>query len=360
MSFFGVTVEQISELKKHPNADRLMLAKLEGMEFQFCVPTDQYEVGDLVLYFPIDAVIPQEVLQRLGLEGKLAGKDKNRLKTVRLRGEISQGIVATVESLLGDQLPNLSVVKGTDYTEYLGVVKYEPPEAISGFGSRGSRPEYLRPLPQLVEVYDIEGAERNPEIVELLMDQSVMVTEKVEGSHFSASLYKDGDFAICQRRFRLVPNEDEKHEWHYLAEKQNIRVVLESLFALTEANHVVTLRGEVVGPGIQGNIYGFTERRIVFFEIERDGLPVDVVTTHYYFTLLDVESVPVLYQGTLRSFLDGESIVEESHGATLLMGAKSTLREGIVIRPIKEQWDMKFGRVILKQRDPIYLEKSDL
>lgn len=63
MSEFGVTLEKISKIWEHPNADRLELASIEGMTYQFVVPKGQYIEGDAVLYFPVDSLIPQEHLE---------------------------------------------------------------------------------------------------------------------------------------------------------------------------------------------------------------------------------------------------------------------------------------------------------
>tara|TARA_Y100000310_G_scaffold209426_1_gene210038 strand:- start:2375 stop:2752 length:378 start_codon:yes stop_codon:yes gene_type:complete len=101
MAFFGVTKEKINLLYNHPGADRLDLAKLDGMSFQFVVGRDTFKLGDEVIYFPVDSLIPEDVLARIGLVGKLAGRNKNRVKTIRLCGEISQGIVATFDQLAG-------------------------------------------------------------------------------------------------------------------------------------------------------------------------------------------------------------------------------------------------------------------
>lgn len=71
MSEFAVTIERIGEVWNHPNADRLDLARVDGMSFQFIVGRDQYKVGDLVVYFPIDSLLPQNIVEKLGLVGKL-------------------------------------------------------------------------------------------------------------------------------------------------------------------------------------------------------------------------------------------------------------------------------------------------
>lgn len=70
MSFFGVTIEKIGTVVNHPNADRLDIATLQGRSFQFIVQKGLYKSGDKVIYFPVDSVLDDWVISRLGLDGK--------------------------------------------------------------------------------------------------------------------------------------------------------------------------------------------------------------------------------------------------------------------------------------------------
>lgn len=347
MSKFTISVEQIDTVLPHPNADRLELASLVGMTFQFCVVKDFYKSGDKVVYFPVDSVVPENVLSLIDLEGKLSGAQKNRVKTIKLRSQISQGIVVKPNELYYYGVTD-DMALGTDLTELLGVVKYEP-EPVSIRDGR------LVPLPQLVHKYDIEGADRYPNIIQMLMDEEVVITEKIEGSHFSASYYADGDYAVCQRNYRILANEGALHDWHKAAQEIKLQEKIITIFSICGAKHVITLRGELIGPGVQGNIYGLSKRRIVFFEMEVDGIPVPPLAMLGRFYTLNLETVPVLYTRKLRDVLEDKSVQEFSNGYTILPGSKETLREGIVIRPINEIWDTEFGRVLLKQRSPEYL-----
>lgn len=355
MSKFIISVEAIDTIRPHPNADRLELASLVGMTFQFCVVKDFYKPGDKVVYFPVDSLIPENVLSLIGLEGKLSGALKNRVKTIRLRGQISQGVVAEPEAFsffgISEETP-----LGTDVSELLGIIKYEP-EPVSIRDGR------LVPLPQLVQKYDIEGADRHPEIIDLLLDQDVMITEKIEGSHFSASVYATGTYAVCSRNYCILLNEGAVHDWHKAAQEIALEETLRKAFKITAAKHVLTFRGELIGPSVQGNIYGLSKRRIVFFEMEIDGLPVPPVEITSWFRGWGLEFVPVLARGTLRTILGDKTVQDYSNGYTILEGAKDpdkTLREGVVIRPLNEHWDTDFGRVLIKQRSPEYLAGSSL
>jgi len=358
MSTFGVTVEQISKVWNHPNADRLDLAQVEGMSFQFVVGRDQYKIGDLVLYFPVDAVLPDDVIEKLGLVGKLSGAKHNRVKTVKLRGEISQGLVSPLTDwalLIWDTLESIPDKIGADVAGALGIVKYEPEEEFH------ARPENLLPLPELVGVYDIEGADRHPTVVEMMMDMPVIVTEKIEGSHFSVSLSKDHTFTVCQRRFSIKEDSSD-HLWIRVAEEMDLKGLLEFIHLYLGSNLLVTLRGELVGPKIQGNYYDLKKHDIYFFEIEVDGQPIPAAKFYEVFEhVKEYKTVPILgnlfFHVSLREYLHGASLQEASNGPSKLV---NKMREGIVIRPAyEEKWLSGLGRLILKQRSPEYLAKSE-
>lgn len=361
MSEFAVTIERIGEVCHHPNADRLDLAKVEGMSFQFIVGRDQYKVGDLVVYFPIDSLLPQEIIEKLGLVGKLHGPQKNRLKTVRLRGEISQGIVCKPEDV---ELFTGMDSEHADVTEELKVTKYEPPESFMVPGQRGQMPAYLKPLPDGVFVYDIEGADRHPDVIEHLMDMPVLITEKIEGSHFAAHLDADDKFVVCQRRYSI---EEPEHVWSKLAEKIELRLWMECLKMQLDCL-VLTVRGEVVGPAVQGNYYGLKGHELFIFEIEVDGAPM---VGHKFLGVFDrypfygsygefegIKRVPLLSAyATLREVLGDKTVQEASNGKSALC---DKAREGIVIRPYyNEEWLLGYGRLIIKQRSPEYLAKTE-
>src|SRR4051812_18577876 len=122
MSTLKVEVVLIDEILPHPNADRLELARIAG--WNCVVRKGEYSAEDKVVYIPVDAILPVELEGKLfPLESKIK-LEKSRVRTIKLRGAISQGIVATLPELgLCDQ------AVGTDVSEVLGITKYEPPVA---------------------------------------------------------------------------------------------------------------------------------------------------------------------------------------------------------------------------------------
>lgn len=351
MSLFAVTIERIEKVWAHPDADRLDLGSVEGLAFQFCIGKGQYKVGDTVVYIPVDAVLPDALIDRLDLRNMLAGAQRNRVKTVQLRGQISQGLVVRPESVLPEGMP-VPAVK-TDITELLGVTKYEPPEVFIPGGK-------LIPLPDGLGVYDIEGADRFAQVVEMLMDTLCYITEKVEGSNAALVKMPTGEVVICQRNYALeMDTGDTPSSYDKAAKAAHLYKLLDAL-AERNPGQMVAIRAELLGPGVQGNIYGLKEHKLCVFDIKVGGHYV--APNAFENWLLDPNNrVPVLARGvTLREWLAGRSIQEASNGMSLLN--PNVRREGIVIKPMVEEY-VDFGdghrqRLIIKQRSPLYLAKE--
>lgn len=348
-----VSIEEINKVWKHPNADALDLASVSGMSFQFIVGRNEVKVGDKVVYFPIDSILPPKVLEVLPevIVKKLQGKEKNRVKTAKLRGEISQGLAFKLESFplekFGVPFPyNLS----QDITSYLGVEKYEAPIVSCGGYD-------LHPLPALSPYYDIEGCDRYGNVLETLLNKEVVITEKLEGSNLSVVCeYPEMKIRICQRSGEIIPLEGSVNSYHEGAKLCNLPEIAKEI--AKEYHLPVTIRGELIGPSVQGNIYNLKQITVYCFEIWLNGKPIDWLEQNEIEKKYNLKTVPILFKGLLKDYLGTESVQKKSNGTSVLN--PKHLREGIVIRPTKELPEiLGFGRLILKQRSPEYLAKTD-
>ena len=162
MSEFKTEVVRI-RIAPHPNADRLELAKIG--DYQSIVGKGVYTSGDLVAYIQEGSIVPQELLEELGLVGKLAGSSSDRVKAVRLRGILSQGICYPAREGWSE---------GDDVSEELGITKYTPPIPTSMSG------EVFDAGPSRTVRYDIENIKRHPDV--LVEGERVRVTEKLHGT----------------------------------------------------------------------------------------------------------------------------------------------------------------------------------
>lgn len=356
MSTFKVSLEQIATAERHPDADKLDLCTLEGMSFQFVTGRGQVKPGDWVIYYPLDAILPDIIINRLGLTGKLAGKDKNRVKTARLRGAISQGLIEPVTGE-GDTawISEEMKQRGYDITGCQGVTKWDPEPIPCHSGT-------LLPIGTIgLTKYDIEGADRYPEIIELLMDQPVFITEKLEGSNFSCTAKGSNERYVSQREHTIIPEEGKEHSFWKVALDGGLLSLAQNLVEDIEGLNrtSVDVYGEYIGPGMQGNIYKLAKNEVRIFDIRFDGMFLDAARARRIAEFQGLPFVPVLCSGlTLREWLAGRTVQEASDGYSVLND--NARREGIVIKPMTEQRHPTLGRLIIKQRSPAYLANSDL
>ena len=190
------------------------------------------------------------------------------------------------------------------------------------------------------------------EIMELLMEIPVVVTEKLEGMNFGITRTVDGEIFVNQRNYSIQPIEGKTHDFWRVAEEKGLIELVKNMAMDCWPDSNVTFYGEYIGPASQGNIYNLKENVVKFFDIKVDETYIDSDIFNEYIS--EDLRVPVLFSGgTLREFLGDKDITEASHGKSVLNNG--TLREGIVIKPQREFRVDDFGRVCLKQRCPVYL-----
>lgn len=352
MSKFAVTIERLASVEPHPNADRLEIGRLTTMAYPFVLPKGQFKKGDLVAYIPEDAIIPPRLLEKLGLTGKLAGPEMNRVKAIRLRGVVSQGIVATVEACIGDWIALETDPVGQDITPFTGITKYDPPV-------NDTATAYLRPLAVIHRSkYDIESSDRYIKQADALMDVEVVVTEKIEGENTivhcdSSGVYVGSRESVIEEKPGCV-----HPAWEYVRNYGHpsgftTLEIVKQLFERYEGNPI-TMYAERIGPSLSvGNYYGMPTTALLFFDIrighEYMSWPRFVELAAAY----NLPGVPVLGVSTLRQWLDGKTLREAASGYSMMRPEKR--REGIVIKPtIELPHDDQIGRVILKQHSPEY------
>lgn len=353
MSTLKVTIEKIGEIKKHPNADRLEVAKLQGVDYQFCVQKDQFKVGDNIVYIPIDSLLPQALSDYLGVTNYLK---RGTVKTAKLRGVISQGIVTTIESvcsyLSGTSGVMVSSLDAVDITEALGVTKYEPPIETSREGE-------IFPLPGWLSKYDLENAERQQDLLAEMLQERCLITEKIEGTNFSVSFSPlTQSVYVCQRNFSI--RENDTNMYWAAAKKYGLIDKVKQIHKdfYNDKEEPVTIYGELCGPGIMSVNYGFKDKRILCFDMRVGSFFLNQRDSFDIFMALGVDTVPILSSGMKLGTILGERTIKQmSDGASIFNS--SQLREGVVISSLEKTYDDFGHRRIIKQRSPEYLARYD-
>ncbi|MFD7588059.1 RNA ligase (ATP) [Kitasatospora sp. NPDC059811] len=349
MSTLRVTVEKLVVLE-HPNADALELAQV-GL-YRAVVAKGRYRTGDYAVYIPEQSVLPAELIDELGLTGKLAGSRSDRVRAVRLRGELSQGIVCLPTALAGTDLAD-AAGRGEDFAELLGVVKWQPPVPTSMNGDVLSAPD-------LLPWVDIENLKRYPDVFE--PGEPVVLTEKLHGScclmTYTAATgeVQVSSKGIGAQGLSLV--EDERNLYWRAVRAYDLPAVAARLAERLGAERVGVF-GEVFGAGVQDLTYGASGRAELpgYAVFDVSALVDGQLRWYSAAELLDGELplVPELWRGPF----DPETVLAFAQGEETVSGRELHLREGVVVRPVTERWSLVVGgRAIAKVVGDAYLTRK--
>ncbi|WP_415938718.1 RNA ligase (ATP) [Streptomyces sp. 039-1] len=349
MSTLRVTAEMLT-VHDHPNADALELAQV-GL-YRAVVAKGAFRTGEHAVYIPEQSVLPAPLIEELGLTGRLAGSAADRVRAVRLRGELSQGIVCRPEALADVDLAR-AAEEGTDFAETLGIVKWVPPIPPTMDGD-------VESAPGLLPWVDIENIQRYPDI--FTEGEPVVLTEKLHGSACLLTYLADGDRVhVSSKGFgakSLALKEDPRNLYWRAVHAHGVPEAAARLAERLGARRVGVF-GEVYGAGVQDLTYGADGRReaigYAVFDVsaEIDGevrwLDAAELLTG------ELPLVPRLYEGP---YAIGR-VLEIASGRETVSGRGLHLREGVVIRPAVERYSpVTGGRAVAKAVSPAYLTRK--
>ena len=184
MSSVIVEVVKVDEVKRHPNADRLCLARIKGWQTVIAKRGDgssQFVRGEKVVYIPPDSVLPRSVADKIGVTSYLAertdiaGDRVLVVKRVSLRGEPSFGLVVAPDD------PGWEL--GRDVKDHYQIERYLPPARPTEGDAEKAHP--------LFEMYtEIENLRHFPDLFE--DGEEVVVTEKIHGANVEGESARNG------------------------------------------------------------------------------------------------------------------------------------------------------------------------
>lgn len=357
------TIQKIRELRPIPNADKIEVARVLGWEV--VVGKDEFKEGDWCVYVEIDSILPDLPPFEFLKDSKNRMK---RIKTVKFKGQVSQGIVFPLDVLMymckrkfGEGNTLLPLKEGFDVTEIMEVTKYEPPEddnnqpkPTANLRRQGHRPTFCPKTDQTrVEVLE--------PLIEKYRGYKFWISEKLDGSSWSA-YYCDGKFGVCSRNLdvtkpraslkdrirrwisiRLFRKAEMKHKdrvdaWNRVAIKYDIEK------KMRDVGKNLVLQGEMVGPKIQGNKYKLDEPDVYLFDIydiDR-GVYLDYNMLIMGAETFGMKTVPIIETGFVLDH-NIDQLSQMSDGYSRLR--KETLREGVVFKPMHEIIDPSFDKL---------------
>ena len=324
------TIRKIDEIRPIEGADAIEAAVVGG--WVVVIKKSEFKVGDLAVYCEIDSWIPHELAPFLskGNEPRVYnGVRGERLRTVKLRGQVSQGLL----------IPALGTFpEGTDMTEALGIQKWEAPIPAQLAG------DVEGPFPTVIPKTDQERIQNLTEQLREWQGNTEFtweITEKLDGSSMTVFINGDAE-GVCSRNWNL--KETGGNTLWRVARRNDL------LTKIRKTNRNLALQGELIGEGIQGNAYKVTGQDFFVFDIY-DIDRGDYMTPFERRVFCDthgIKHVPVLAKEMviqewvtgLLTMADGQSVLNPKANREGLV-FKSNVFDGPSWKVISNPWLIK-------------------
>jgi hypothetical protein len=351
------TIQLIADLKPISGADKIEVATILGWEC--VVKKGEFKIGDRCVYIEIDSIVPSDNPYFEFMKDR-----KYRVKTIKLRGQVSQGLVCPM-SILPKHF-QIGYTVGTDVTKELNIKHYEAiANELEVASEKQSKSKIVRWLnryaiyrkyfskklkggfPSFLNKTDEERIQNHPNW--LHYDKPVYITEKLDGTSATYFIKKKNRFVnvfgVCSRSI-YKKTKDNSYYWQ-IAIKEDIEKKLKEIQKILKCD--ICIQGEIIGPKIQKNKYNRKELEFYVFNIFN-------ITKQKYASGDDVrflsnfgfKMVPIL------SEIDGislqiigeklphtiDEIVKKSKGPSALN--PDIPREGIVVRDYYDQKKLSF------------------
>ena len=315
------SIRRIDDIVPIEGADAIECAVLGG--WKVVVKKGEFTVGNLAVYCEIDAWIPTELAPFLS-KGKepreFEGIKGERLRTVKLRGQLSQGLLLPLEPTCANIESEL--FEGLDVSVPLNIVKWEAPVNAQLAGQvKGN-------FPSSIPKTDQERAQNLTKEIKAAFDNNLLfeLTEKLEGSSMTCYLIEQ-EFGVCSRNLDLKRNDDNTLWKVAIEDKIELKMRVSGL-----DNHAI--QGELVGPGIQGNIYKLSKPMFFVFDIYdiKKGAYMNPVERQAMIKVLQLNHVPVLTNDKDLGIGTVDELLVWAEGKSFLNGKQE--REGIVFKQI--------------------------
>lgn len=326
------SVRRVDEIIAIEGADKIEVARIGG--WRVVVKKGEFQEGSLAIYCEIDSFIPTEIAPFLTKSGhapkEYNGVQGERLKTVKLKGQISQGLLlptkflgagpleATIKHPTKDE--HLVVFEGDDVSEYLGIQKWEPPvDAKLGGNPKGNFPNFIRKTDQeRIQNLSRQFADWN------IKGETWEKTEKLHGSSMTVYVNEDAD-GVCSRNIDLLP--DEGNAYWDVAIRDSLHEIIRK-----NINRNIAIQGELCGPGINGNTLKLKELTFFVFDIfdidaQQYLLPEE---RHEIVRILGLRHVPVVGKNIHLGQVTVDDLLVDADGDSFV--TPGVLREGYVYK----------------------------
>lgn len=373
MSTHRVPITTIREINPHENATNLEIAKV--YDYDVIIPKNFYKVNDLVVYVPVGSVLSEELEKLLFPEGSKIRLDKRRIRAIKIRGVISQGML--IDPMVIPELASNLLVVEEDVSETLGITKYQPPVSEAHKCMQVNQIKNILKNPEFKQYTDIEHGKYYDRNV-MATDEEVIITQKLHGTsarygwfprpkrswldHVKAyfNVLPEWEFCWGSRRCQINSKPNKKHDG-FRSEKQGVEFG-DVYSKVAKQEHIkikipkgFAVYGEIVGWGIQkGYLYncGMDEHKLWVYDVYnvKDKRWLNYDEAKLFCDTFSLTHVPLVYRGPFRKDKVDELL-------TLNVISKE-INEGVVVKPVIERSSSLMGRVILKYINDEYLLKD--
>ena len=322
------TIEKVLSKSEIEGADKIELVNVLG--WQVITKKNEFQIGDYCIYIPIDTTVNPLKEYFAFLKDEKNPETRVRIKTKKLRGVFSQGLVLPVSVL---DIVNYS--EGQDVSELIDVQKYEKENIIVQQGSGTN----FKPFPtHIISITDEDNLKTMNKCLKEFYDKEIYITLKMDGS--SMTIIKEIDeFTLCSRRLIL-------EEGSIMYQYVNNKKIKERIM---EYNLDIAIQGEFCGPKVNGNQMQLKDYEFYVFNIK------NIKTKQYYgyedilriCKDLNLKTVPLLSKFVCDSSYTIEKFQQISNDVVYVTPMnKKVPGEGIVIRPIIPIYSPILGKML--------------
>jgi RNA ligase (TIGR02306 family) len=334
------SLEVIENIQPIDGADNVELATILSQPV-VVQKSRGFQVGDKVVFIGVDAILPAKP------EFEFLATQNYRVKTVRVRGQVSMGVVFKPEEI-SEFDGFVPLVIGASLDDLIGIRKYEAPVFESCKLQAGKADGRF---PEHTPKTDEENIFKMKWIINELHGEEVVLTYKLDGTNLNQFLDKDGDFGVCSRNNRLK-YEGGGDYWNS-TKKYDVENKMREL-GLT-----ISIQSELIGPGIQRNKHALKEKEIRVHNIfdNNEGRHLDYDERLAVAEKLGLPVVPEHSRFILdKNVHTVEKLIEMATIPDLMNPLNPC--EGLVLRPTKEKRiGSRFDRASVKILNPQFKEK---
>ena len=330
------TIQKISNILPIEGRDKICIYRVNG--WQVIDTIGKYGIGDMVIFLEIDSWVPTTIAPFLS-KGKepreFEGIKGERLKTIRLGGVLSQGLLLPLE-ILGKPYEIFTIGKGcegTDVTEDLKILKWEKPIPACLAGQvKGNFPNEI-PKTEATRIQNVKDWEV------ISKTHTFEITEKLHGSSCTFYLDNNNEFHVCSRNLNL--KEDENNAYWKVAKKYNVEQKMKEL-----GLKGIAIQGELIGENINGNQYKVNGLDFYVFNIfnvnVNGGVYISAKVRTLWCDALQLKQVPelsVVISSEIQEMLmkaEGNSCLNGSEREGFVL--KSQEDTSLIIKAISNKW----------------------